>query len=120
MTILSKEQVIQMHEALIISFGGEHGLRDEALLESALSSPFQSFENEEAFPSLYQKSARLCYGLIKNHAFFDGNKRIGAHCLLVFHEQDDFASLILGVADGSVSLIELIDWIVKHQKSRDN
>ena len=64
--------------------GGSPGLRDEGLLDSALNAPFQSFGDTSAYPSLQQKAARLCYGLVKNNPFVDGNKRIGAHAMLVF------------------------------------
>ena len=84
MIILTKEQIISLHDELICETGGIHGLRDEALLDSALHSPFQSFGGVEVFPSIQQKGARLGYGLISNHVFLDGNKRIGAHVMLVF------------------------------------
>ena len=84
MIVLSKEQVILLHEELIIETGGSPGLKDEGMLESALAAPFQTFDGQELFPSIYQKAARLGYGLASNHAFIDGNKRIGAHVMLVF------------------------------------
>ena len=79
MIILSKEQIILLHSNLITETGGSGGIRDEQLLESAINAPFQTFDNIEVFPSIQQKAARLGYGLIKNHAFVDGNKRIGTH-----------------------------------------
>ena len=81
---LTKEQVLMLHIQLIESTGGCDGIRDEGLLDSALESPFQSFGGEELYPSIQAKAARLCYGLVKNHAMIDGNKRIGAHTMLVF------------------------------------
>lgn len=72
---LSKRQILMLHEQLLSQTGGLPGLRDEGLLESALSAPFQSFGDVDAYPSLPQKAARLCYGLVKNHPFTDGNKR---------------------------------------------
>ena len=83
---LSKEQVLMLHSQLIESFGGSDGVRDENLLDSALESPFQTFDGEELYPTLQAKAARLGYGLIKNHCMIDGNKRIGAHAMLVFLE----------------------------------
>ncbi len=81
---LTKEQVLMLHTQLIESTGGCDGIRDEGLLDSALESPFQSFSGEELYPSVQAKAARLCYGLVKNHAMMDGNKRIGVHAMLVF------------------------------------
>ena len=81
---LTKKQVLMLHTQLIESTGGSDGIRDEGLLDSALESPFQSFSGEELYPSIQAKAARLCYGLVKNHAMVDGNKRIGVHVMLVF------------------------------------
>ena len=86
MIVLSKEQIIYLHEELIKETGGLQGLKDEGLLDSALAAPFQTFENQELFPSICHKAARLGFGLASNHAFIDGNKRIGAHAMLVFLE----------------------------------
>ena len=79
MIILSKEQVLMLHERLAEATGGSKGIRDEGLLDSALSNPFQSFGGEELYPSVQAKAAQLCYGLVKNHAMLDGNKRLGTH-----------------------------------------
>lgn len=81
---LTKEQILLLHSNIIKMTGGSDGIRDIALLESALESPFQSYAGEELYPSIQAKAARLCYGLVKNHAMVDGNKRIGVHTMLVF------------------------------------
>ena len=84
MIILDKRLVVMLHEQLIRETGGSQGIRDEGLLESALSVPFQEFGGVSAYPTIEHKAARLGYGLAKNHAFIDGNKRIGAHAMLIF------------------------------------
>ena len=84
MIILSKSQVQLLHTQLIEQTGGIDGIRDDGLLDSALCAPFQSFDGIDAFPSIQQKAARLGFGLVKNHPFVDGNKRIGAHVMLIF------------------------------------
>ena len=76
---LSKEKVLLLHRLLIESTGGSLGLRDEALLESALESAFSGFGDREFYPTKEEKGARLGYCLISNHAFVDGNKRIGIY-----------------------------------------
>ena len=58
---LTKEQIILMHERLIIRYGGSHGVRDEALLDSAVSAPYQTFDGKELYPTILQKAVRLCY-----------------------------------------------------------
>ena len=124
MTILSKEQILILHSQLIKATGGIDGLRDEGLLESALNAPFQTFGGTDAFPSLQQKAARLGYGLVKNHPFIDGNKRIGAHVMLVFlalnkieleYTQDELSDIILKTAAGECSFQDLLEWIFIHQ-----
>lgn len=125
MIILTKEQVILLHEDLIKSTGGISGIRDEGMLDSALSNPFQTFDGEELYPSIQAKAAQLCYGLVKNHAMLDGNKRIGAHIMLVFlalngyeleYSQKELSNTILALAPGDIDAEMLFQWIVKHQK----
>lgn len=72
MILLNKEQIKYLHNKMIRETGGSNGIRDEGLLDSALSAPFQSFGGMELYPSMIGKAARLCYGLIKNHVFLMG------------------------------------------------
>ena len=81
---LDKEQVLMLHKRLIETTGGSMGIRDEELLDSALSNPFQSFDGKDLYPTIQAKAAQLCFGLVKNHAMVDGNKRLGTHVMLVF------------------------------------
>lgn len=121
---LTKEQVLLLHAQLIKDTGGSSGIRDNGLLDSALESPFQSFDGEELYPSIQSKAARLCYGLVKNHAMIDGNKRIGVHTMLVFlavngyeleYTQKELSDLILDVADGKKGYENILSWILEHQ-----
>ena len=121
---LSKPQILLLHEPLIAETGGSSGLRDEGMLDSALNTPFQTFAGKDVYPSLQQKAARLCFGLVKNHPFVDGNKRIGAHVMLVFlalngielqHTQTELSEVILQLAAGSLQSTDLLDWILSHQ-----
>ena len=63
---------------------GSNGIRDDGMLDSALANPFQSFGDEELYPSIQAKAAQLCFGIVKNHPMVDGNKRLGSHVMLVF------------------------------------
>ena len=121
---LTKEQILLLQQDLIEQTGGTAGLRDEGLLESALFTPFQSFDGNDMFPSLQQKAARLGFGLIQNHPFVDGNKRIGAHAMLVFlslngvelaYTQQELSGMILDVAAGKQSFEDMVVWIQQHQ-----
>lgn len=124
MTTLSKRQIILLHQQLINEIGGSPGLRDEGLLESALAAPFQSFGGIDVYPSLQQRAARLAYGLVNNHPFVDGNKRIGAHTMLVFlalngielsYTQDELVSLFIAVASGDKGYEDILDWLIDHE-----
>lgn len=121
---LTKQQVLALHSEMIRETGGSDGIRDEGLLDSALNAPFQSFGDTEAFPSLQQKAARLGYGLISNHAFIDGNKRIGAHVMLVFlalngieleYTQQELSDMALQAASGALQFEDMVKWIAEHQ-----
>ena len=80
---LTKRQVLLLHEQLLQEFGGTPGVRDEGLLDSALAAPFQTFDGQSLYPSVQAKAAQLGFGLVCNHPFVDGNKRIGTHVMLV-------------------------------------
>lgn len=124
MKCLSKKQILMLHTALIAEFGGLEGVRDEGLLESALASPFQTFGGEAVYPSLQAKAAQLGFGLICNHPFVDGNKRIGAHAMLVFlalngidltYSQQELVDIVLSVAAGNADRQSLLQWILEHE-----
>ena len=121
---LSKEQIILLHTQLLEETGGSDGIRDHGLLESALETPFQSFGDVDLYPTIQAKAARLGFGLIKNHSMIDGNKRIGAHAMLVFlalngielsYTQKELYEVILSIASNNLGYDDLLDWILKHQ-----
>lgn len=125
MILLSREQILYLHSKLINATGGIDGIRDEGLLDSALHTPFQVFDGEELYPSVPRKAARLCYGLIQNHAFYDGNKRIGIYVMLVFLElnrmeidcsDEELIALGLGIASGEIKDEDIVLWILSHTK----
>lgn len=123
MKILTKRQVLMLHASLIAESGGCDGIRDEGLLDSAINSPLQSFAGEDLYPTVLEKAARLGFGLIRNHPFIDGNKRIGTHAMLVFlavngitlsYEDDDLIRIILSVAAGELDDTGLLNWLQRH------
>ena len=122
---LTKRQVLLLHEQLLQEFGGTAGIRDDGLLESALAAPFQTFGGQSLYPSVQAKAAQLGFGLVCNHPFVDGNKRIGAHVMLVFlalngielsYTQQELIDIIFAVAASQASAAELLQWIIQHQK----
>jgi len=116
--------ILEFHEDLENSdIPVEGGVRDIALLEAAVNSPFQTFDGEDLFPSICEKAARLCYGIANNHAFIDGNKRAAVHATEAFLmanqkqlecSDDDMEDTIIKVADGRMSYEELAQWIKEH------
>ena len=122
---LTKKQLLLLHEELITETGGAAGIRDEGLLDSALAAPFQSFEGHTPYPSLQQKAARFGYGLVKDHPFVDGNKRIAAHAMLVFlalngiemdYTQEELTDAFLNLASGKIGFEELLQWVLAHEQ----
>jgi death-on-curing protein len=125
MITLSKEQVLMLHARLIEVTGGSAGVRDEGMLDSALSNPFQSFGGGELYPSIQAKAAQLCFGLVKNHSMLDGNKRLGTHVMLIFlalngyelsYSQQELSDTILALAAGKIGAEDIREWIIEHQK----
>ena len=120
----SKEKVKLLHQLLAEATGGGVGVRDEGLLDSALESAFSGFGDQEFYPSKEEKGARLGYSLISNHAFVDGNKRIGTYIMLTFLEMngirirctdEELVHVGLSVADGSMKYDELLQWVRDHE-----
>ncbi len=120
---LTQKQIIMLHEILIKQSGGADGLRDIGLLDSALEAPFNSFGGVSNYPTIQSKAARLAFGLIKNHPFVDGNKRIGILAMLSFLEINGIrltctdAELIkigLELAEGAADEKTLLEFIVTH------
>ena len=114
---LSTNQILLLHKDLISEFGGLDGVKDLGMLESAINAPFQTFNYQDMYPTIQQKAARLCYGLVKNHPFIDGNKRIGVHAMLVFLEysQEELYTIILKIASSQATIEDLSTWIINHQ-----
>ncbi len=124
MILLTVEEVIALHEKLIERTGGSHGLRDRNLLESAIFSAMSGFADSEAYPTVEEKAARLMFSLTNNHAFVDGNKRIGVLTMLmtlqlnnvkINYTQAELSSLGLSVADGKTEYAQILDWIMEHK-----
>ena len=120
----SEEKVLLLHQLMVAETGGSNELRDIGLLDSALKGIFQTFGGEELYPTKEEKGARLGYTLISNHAFVDGNKRIGMYVMLTFLEvngihmdctNEDVVEAGLGVASGEMNYEELLVWVKTHR-----
>ena len=121
---LTAEHIKKLHSLLLEETGGLDGIRDERLLDSAVHVPFQTFDGRYLYATMEQKAARLGHSLIQNHAFIDGNKRIGILAMLTFLElngfpidatDDELIAIGLGVADGSMTYDDLLEWILSNE-----
>lgn len=81
---LSEEKVLLLHQLITQETGGSAGIHDYGLLDSALESAFATFDGKELYTSKEEKAAKLGYSLVSNHAFIDGNKRIGMYVKMTF------------------------------------
>ncbi|MDY3302901.1 MAG: type II toxin-antitoxin system death-on-curing family toxin [Clostridia bacterium] len=121
---ISKEKVMLLHQLIAEETGGGVGVRDEGLLDSALNNAYSTFGGEELYKTKEEKAASLGFSLISNHAFVDGNKRIGVYVMLTFLEAEgikmnctnaDVVDLGLSVADGKMKYDEILKWIKKFE-----
>ena len=120
----SQEKVLLLHKLITEETGGDPNIRALALLDSALESAFQTFDGQELYPTKEEKGARIGYALISNHAFVDGNKRIGMYVLLTFLEvngiriypsEAEVVRVGLEVASGKMKYEELLEWILDNK-----
>lgn len=122
---LELDEVLAIHAESIRRFGGATGLRDAALLESALAMPRATMFGELLHPTLHEQAAAYLFHLVKNHPFVDGNKRVGLGVALTFlgmnstwveATNDELVGLVLGIIEGSVSKSEAAVFFEKHSE----
>ena len=118
----SKERVLLLYQMIVSETGGSFGIRSEELLESALEAPYQTFDGVELFPSKIEKAARLGFGLVSNHPFIDGNKRIGIYIMISFLETNGIylpftneliTDMALGIASGKYHYEDVLEILKK-------
>jgi len=116
-------EVLELHRSVIEQWGGASGIRDLAALESALAQPRQSFGGQDLYPDLTSKAAALCFSLVLNHPFIDGNKRIGHAAMETFlivngselrESVDEQERIMLNLAAGKLSREDFVEWVTRH------
>lgn len=126
MKYLSAEQILFIHYRLIEETGGRHGIRDLALLQSAVARPTATFEKSDLYSDLFLKAASLMHSIIKNHPFVDGNKRTAITAASIFLQCNNYSvkasnkeleQFTIKVASGNVALEEMAKWFKKHSVS---
>lgn len=124
MIVLTVDEIKKLHSRLIEKTGGSDGIRDINLLESAVFGASVTFGNEEIYPTVEEKAARLMYAITNNHPFVDGNKRIGVFTMLmtlklnaieIKYTQQELIDLGLSVAASYMNYEEILDWINFHK-----
>lgn len=122
------QDIYELHTQLENAFILSPGVRDENLLASAVYTPFQTFMENDLYPSIYDKAAQLCYGLANNHPFTDGNKRTALHSMYVYliingfdiiASQQDVENMIIDIAAGNMTNTELVQWLQKNSVEID-
>ena len=123
---LSLAEIITLHKILIEKYGGKPGIRDQALLESAVFRPQATVLGQDAYPDLLEKCAVLGFSLIQNHPFIDGNKRTGfgaMHLMLLMNGHDITADsnqavkMTEKIAQGKLKEFEIAQWLKKYTKN---
>ena len=119
------DNALTLQKLVIDMTGGTSGIRDSALLDSALNTAFQTFQGKELYTTIEEKGARLGFNLVSNHAFVDGNKRIGLLVMLTFLEingiklsftDDELIKIGLALANGKMKYENVLNWIKDHKK----
>lgn len=127
MRYLSVDEVIRLHEKIIEEIGGEAQLLYRDRLESSVKQVRQTVDGDDLYSDLEEKAAALCFFLVKNHAFADGNKRIGHAAMELFlhlngkefkADVDEQEEIMFGLAAGDVEKDEFFDWVRSHITER--
>ena len=124
MNLLTTDDIIRLHKGIIAETGGDSGIREVGMIDSAVNSIYGGFGGHELYPTLEEKAARLCYGLTTNHGFVDGNKRVGTVAMLVTlkinginmaYSGKELTTLILDVAKSQATYEDVLNWIRNHR-----
>lgn len=123
---LSVDDVLEIHADQIERYGGEHGVRELGLLESAVQQPQAGFNGEYLHTDIYEMAAAYAFHIVQNHPFIDGNKRAGAASSLVFLDINNIEitapkgsiyDITIAVATGKCTKAEIAEFFRKHSHS---
>lgn len=124
--MITRKEILQLHELSIQTYGGAHGIRDEGMLDSAVARPFQTFGGEELYPTVYEKAAAFAESLIINHPFVDGNKRTGFAVMLatlrrgnikLTAPQNDTYHFVIAISTGEMKFEAIVEWLKENTKA---
>ena len=124
--MITKEVILKLHELSIIKYRGSLGIREEGLMESAISRPYQTFGGEDLYPTDLEKAAAIAESIIINHPFVDGNKRTGYLAMLAILEEgkleisasnDDIYSFVIKISTGEIRFDQIVEWLKQNTSS---
>ncbi len=122
--MINTDHVIVFYKKIVEETGGSVGIKDRALIESALNRAYATFDGQDLYPTIIDKISAITFGIISNHAFVDGNKRIGVSVMLLLlkinnisiqYTQEELVHLGLEVASGKLEIDNIKKWILTHQ-----
>ena len=123
MRLLSLAEILDLHRRVIELSGGSLGIRDLGALKAAVAQPRMTFDSDDLYPSVVDKAAALCFSLVMDHPFVDGNKRVAHAAMETFVLLNGFElsapvneqeQVMLALAAGQVSRSDLVTWISAH------
>ena len=123
MKTINADEVLIFHKKIIEQTGGLGGVRDIGLVQSALKRAFSTFDGQDLYKEVEDKISVITYGLIKNHGFIDGNKRIGVAVMLLLlrmndinirYTQGELVELGLDISNGKLNENGIKQWIKDH------
>ena len=112
--------ILRLHDLSIINYGGSQEIRDQGLMESAIARPYQTFNGEDLYPTVFEKAAALTESIIINHPFIDGNKRTGFLAMLIILEignlkitasNDTTYNFTIQISTGEIKFEEIVTWL---------
>jgi death on curing protein len=118
--MITKEEVLLIHNEVIKLHGGSNGIREMGGLESAIARPYQTFGGDDLYPSVFEKAAAMGESIIMNYPFVDGNKRTG-YVLMetilrmgqykISSSDDDLYSFVIGISTGELKFEQIVNWL---------
>jgi death on curing protein len=118
--MITKQDVLKLHELSLLAYGGASGLRDEGLLDAAVARPYQTFDGNDLYETVIEKAAAIFESIVMNHPFNDGNKRTGFLAMFAMLDaggitltvsHDDAYNFTIAVATGEKNYDDIVEWL---------